>query len=229
MTFRYTLEERHVSGPIEIRFRRAARPQRGSREAVVSTPGQKVTYIRVSSKDQNLQRQREALAGIGAAREFTDHISARTRAGRPGLEACIDYVREGDELHVASIDRLARSLIDLKQLVSELTEKGVSVHFHKENLTFSAANVDPMADLMLGILGAFAEFERTIIRERQAEGIALAKKAGKFRGRSPALTPEQVEEARQRIAHGETKRSIASGFGVARSTLDRAIKAAESH
>lgn len=139
----------------------------------------------------------------------------------PGLDARLSYVRDGDELHVASIDRLARSLIDLKQLIGQLTDKGVSVHFHKENLTFSADKTDPTADLMLGILGSFAEFERSIIRERQAEGIALAKKAGKYTGRPKALSDEEVAEARRRVAAGEKKTAVAESLGVSRSTLYR--------
>ena len=190
--------------------------------------GQRVSYIRVSSKDQNLARQREALALVGINREFVNQISARSRADRLGLEECISYVRAGDELHVASIDRLARSLVDLKQLVNELTSKGVSVHFHKEALVFTADKANSTADLMLGILGSFAEFERSIIRERQAEGIALAKREGKYKGRAPALTGEMVEQARQRVEAGESKAAVARDLGVGRSTLYRALASSGS-
>lgn len=133
------------------------------------------------------------------------------------------YVRDGDELVVSSIDRLARSLADLRALVDELTAKGVTVTFLHEHLTFSKNSSDPRADLMLGILGSFAEFERAIIRERQAEGIALAKKAGKYKGRKRALTPDQVAEAKERVAAGESKASIARDFGITRPTLYRAL------
>ncbi|WP_231129680.1 recombinase family protein [Corynebacterium xerosis] len=185
--------------------------------------GQKVSYLRVSSKDQSLARQREALSSVGVRKEFVDEISARSRADRPGLQSCIEYLRDGDELHVASIDRLARSLIDLKQLIAELTAKGVTVVFHKENLRFAADTDDPTANLMLGILGSFAEFERSIIRERQAEGIALAKKAGKYKGRKRALSPEKVQDARRRAEAGESKVAIAQDLGVSRATLYRAL------
>ncbi|TWS50874.1 recombinase family protein [Corynebacterium glutamicum] len=105
----------------------------------------------------------------------------------------------------------------------QVTAKGASVHFLKEGLMFSATDQDPRATLMLGILGSFAEFERSIIRERQAEGIALAKKAGKFTGRKKALSPEQVEHARMRVEARETKTAIAQDLSVSRATLYRAL------
>lgn len=210
------------AGPVAVPF---VEPATAEKAATATSgraaPGQKVAYVRVSSKDQNLARQREALEPVGIDRWYSDQISARSRAKRPGLDDCISYVRDGDELHVASIDRLARSLIDLKQLVAQLTDKGVSVHFHKENLTFPANRTDSTADLMLGFLGSFAEFERSIIQERQAEGIALAKKAGKYTGRPKALTEEKVAEARRRVAAGEKKTTVAEKLGVNRSTLYR--------
>lgn len=154
--------------------------------------GQRVGYIRVSTVEQNNQRQKELLNASGKIdRFFEDKISGRTKTARPGLSECMAYVRDGDELVVSSIDRLARSLTDLRGIVDELTNKGVTVTFLHENLAFAKDTSDPRADLMLGILGSFAEFERAIIRERQAEGIALAKKAGKYKGRKPAL-PDYV-------------------------------------
>jgi len=133
-------------------------------------------------------------------------------------------VRDGDELVVSSIDRLARSLTDLRGIVDELTGKGVTVTFLHENLVFAKGTTDPRADLMLGILGSFAEFERAIIRERQAEGIALAKKAGKYKGRKPALSTEQVAEIKRRTLAGESKAALARDFGVTRPTVYRALK-----
>ena len=192
-------------------------------EVDTAATGQKVSYLRVSSKDQSIARQRAALAHLGIRKEFIDEISARSRADRPGLAACLEYLRDGDELHVASIDRLARSLIDLKQLITEITDEGVTVVFHKEGLRFAADTDDPTANLMLGVLGSFAEFERSIIRERQAEGIALAKKAGKYTGRPKALSDEQVAEARRRVQAGESKVSLAQDLGIGRSTLYRAL------
>ncbi|TWS33151.1 recombinase family protein [Corynebacterium glutamicum] len=205
------------------------KPTKAIQPATTPTPpapkatasGQRVGYLRVSSTDQNLARQREALGVLD--REFVDELSARSRAHRPGLEECLAYLRTGDELVVASIDRLARSLVDLRTIIDQVTAKGASVHFLKEGLMFSATDQDPRATLMLGILGSFAEFERSIIRERQAEGITLAKKAGKFTGRKRALSPEQVEHARMRVEAGETKTAIAQDLGVGRATLHRAL------
>lgn len=189
---------------------------------VVPTPkGQRFAYLRVSSTDQNLARQRAMIGDVD--KEFIDELSARSRAHRPGLDNCIDYLRDHDELYVASIDRLARSLVDLRGIIDQITAKGASVHFLKENLTFSKETTDPRDTLMLSILGSFAEFERSIIRERQAEGIALAKKAGKYKGRKRAISPEDLEKARQRVAAGESKVSIAKDLGVGRATLYRAL------
>ncbi|MCQ9677633.1 recombinase family protein [Corynebacterium sp. BF-R-2] len=152
---------------------------------------------------QNDNRQREQLHASGTIDRISeDKISGRSRALRLGLTEYMTYLRDGDELVVSSIDRLARSLTDLRALVDELTDKGVTVTFLYEHLSFSKGNSEPRADLMLGLLGSFAEFERAIIRERLAEGIALAKKAGKYTGRKRALTPEQVVDARKRIVAG---------------------------
>ena len=175
--------------------------------------GQRVGYIRVSTVEQNNQRQKELLNASGRIdRFFEDKISGRTKTARPGLRECMTYVRDGDELVVSSIDRLARSLTDLRGIVDELTGKGVTVTFLHENLIFAKGTTDPRADLMLGILGSFAEFEWAIIRERQAEGIALAKKAGKYKGRKPALSPEQVAEIKRRVLAGGVESSLGAGI-----------------
>ena len=125
--------------------------------------GQRVGYIRVSTVEQNNQRQKELLNASGRIdRFFEDKISGRTKTARPGLVECMAYVRDGDELVVSSIDRLARSLTDLRGIVDELTGKGVTVTFLHENLVFAKDATDPRADLMLGILGSFAEFEESV-------------------------------------------------------------------
>lgn len=195
------------------------------KEQTTNPRSQRVSYLRVSSTDQNLTRQREAVNHSGHIdREFTDELSGGAKSHRPGLEDCINYLREDDVLVVASIDRLARSLVDLRVIIDRITDKGASVIFLKENLTFAAGRDDPRANLMLGILGSFAEFERSIIRERQAEGIALAKKAGKYAGRPKALDKEQIQEAKDMIAQGETKSAVAKHFGINRSTLYEYLK-----
>lgn len=183
--------------------------------------GQVVAYIRVSSADQNEARQVEALHG--AERLFVDKVSGKNTE-RPALAELMTYVREGDTVRVASLDRLARNLDDLRRLVSDLTSKGVRVEFIKEGLTFTGDD-SAMARLLLSVMGAFAEFERSLIRERQAEGIALAKAKGVYRGRKPALTPDQVAKARQRVADGIPKAAVARDLGVSRQTLYSALSA----
>ncbi|GAA1736252.1 Site-specific DNA recombinase [Dietzia kunjamensis subsp. schimae] len=191
--------------------RRASRPR-----------GQRVAYVRVSAADQNEARQLEAVGECD--RVYIEKQSARSRADRVKLEECIRYLRDGDELVVASMDRLARSLVDLKQIVGEITAKGASVEFVHERATYAAGAQDPRADLMLSLLGAFAEFERAIIRERQAEGIAIAKAKGKYKGRKRVLTDEQIAKARARVEAGEGPSAIARDLGVGRSTLYRALQ-----
>ena len=176
--------------------------------------GQHVGYIRVSSLDQNTDRQ---LDGIQLDTTFEDHCSGKD-TNRPQLIACLRHLRQGDHLHVHSIDRLARSLKDLQTLVEELVDRGVAVQFHKENLIFSGDS-NPMHKLMFQMMGAFAEFERSMIRERQREGIAAAKKKGKQIGARPKLTSEQLHEIRQRLDAGEQKKALATEYGVSRQTL----------
>lgn len=177
--------------------------------------GQNVGYIRVSSADQNTDRQ---LDGVPLDVVFTDKVSGKDTA-REQLQAMLRHVRAGDTLHVHSLDRLARNLIDLRTLVDDLTSRGVEVRFHKENLTFTGGTGDPMSTLMLNLLGSFAEFERAIIRERQREGIALAKQRGAYKGRKPSLTAQQADEIRARAAAGEPKASLARAFGISRETV----------
>jgi DNA invertase Pin-like site-specific DNA recombinase len=178
----------------------------------------KVGYIRVSSLDQNTDRQ---LDGQELDKVFTDKASGKDTK-RPQLQACLDYIREGDVLIVHSMDRLARNLDDLRKMVLDLTRKGVHVQFIKENLTFTGED-SPMSNLLLSLLGAVAEFERSMIRERQREGIALAKRAGVYKGRKPSLTKEQIIEIRRRAKAGERKTELAMEFKVSRQTLYSAL------
>jgi DNA invertase Pin-like site-specific DNA recombinase len=150
-------------------------------------------------------------------REFEDHCSGGT-TNRPGLKACLDFIREGDTIHVHSMDRLARNLSDLLKLVADLTGRGVTVKFHKENLTFTGQK-NPMQDLQLAVMGAVAQFELAMIRERQREGVAAAKRAGKHCGRKSKLSDEQVKEIIARVHADEDKTSIAQFYGVSRATV----------
>ena len=176
--------------------------------------GQRIGYVRVSSFDQNPERQLEQSQ---VDKVFTDKASGKDTR-RPRLDTLLTFVREGDTVVVHSMDRLARNLDDLRRLVQKLTKRGVRIEFVKESLAFTGED-SPMANLMLSVMGAFAEFERALIRERQREGIALAKQRGAYRGRKKALSPEQVADLRQRVAGGEQKAKLAREFGVSRETL----------
>ena len=186
--------------------------------------GQEIGYIRVSTVRQNADRQ---LDGLNLDKTFVDKVSGGTR-NRPQLQACLDYVRDGDTLHVHSLDRLARSLLDLETLVSSLVDRGVTVKFHSENMVFNQETDNAMGKLIFQILGAFAEFERRLIYERQMEGIALAKAQGKHLGRQPALTPAQAAELVQAREAGANISQLARKFGVARSTIHEHLKKAEA-
>ena len=176
--------------------------------------GQRIGYVRVSSFDQNPERQLEQ---VQVDKVFTDKASGKDMQ-RPQLDALLAFVREGDTVVVHSMDRLARNLDDLRRLVQKLTQRSIRIEFVKEHLTFTGED-SPMANLMLSVMGAFAEFERALIRERQREGIALAKQRGAYRGRKKALSPEQSAALRQRAAAGEQKASLAREFGISRETL----------
>ncbi len=181
--------------------------------------GQRIGYVRVSSFDQNPERQLEQ---VRVDKVFTDKASGKDTQ-RPELDALLTFVREGDTVVVHSMDRLARNLDDLRRLVQKLTKRGVRIEFVKECLTFTGED-SPMANLMLSVMGAFAEFERALIRERQREGIALAKQRGAYRGRKKALSPERVSELRQRADAGEQKAKLAREFGISRETLYQYLK-----
>jgi DNA invertase Pin-like site-specific DNA recombinase len=176
--------------------------------------GKRVGYIRVSSVDQNTGRQ---LEGLDLDKKFTDKASGKD-VRRPQLQAALEYLRDGDVLVVHSMDRLCRNLDDLRRIVTDLTGRGVQVQFMKEGLLFTGED-SAMSKLLLSVMGAFAEFERALLKERQREGIAIAKKAGVYKGRKPSLTPERVKELRARVAAGEKKAALAREFGISRETL----------
>ena len=176
--------------------------------------GQQIGYVRVSSFDQNPQRQ---LENVPVDRVFTDKASGENTR-RPQLEALLTFARDGDTVIVHSMDRLARNLDDLRQIVQKLTGRGIRIEFVKEGLTFTGED-SPMAHLMLSVMGAFAEFERALLRERQREGIVLARQRGVYRGRKKALSANQITEIKNRVGAGETKTQVAREFGICRDTL----------
>jgi DNA invertase Pin-like site-specific DNA recombinase len=176
--------------------------------------GKRVGYIRVSSAEQNIGRQ---LEGIELDKSFTDKASGKD-VKRPQLQAALEYLRDGDVLVVHSMDRLARNLDDLRGIVTELTARGVQIQFMKEGMLFTGDDT-AMSKLLLSVMGAFAEFERSLLRERQREGIAIAKKAGVYKGRKPSLTAQRVVELHARISAGEKKAALAREFGISRETL----------
>jgi DNA invertase Pin-like site-specific DNA recombinase len=182
--------------------------------------GQRIGYIRVSSVDQNTARQ---LVDVQLDRVFEDKVSGKD-THRPQLQAALAFCREGDVLIVHSMDRLARNLDDLRKIVLDLTTRGVHVQFVKESLTFTGED-SPMANLLLSVMGAFAQFERDLIRERQREGVQIAKAAGAYKGRKPSLTPDRVAVIRQRLAGGEQKAALARELKISRQTLDTHLKA----
>jgi DNA invertase Pin-like site-specific DNA recombinase len=175
---------------------------------------------------QGLDRRSEhrpTTLGIEVEHTFTDKASGKDTA-RPQLDELLAFVRAGDTVLVHSMDRLARNLDDLRRLVRLLTGKGVRVEFIKESLTFTGED-SPMANLLLSVMGAFAEFERSLIRQRQREGIAAAKVRGAYTGRKPALTTEQAQQFRARAATGEPKSLLAKEFGISRETVYTYLRA----
>jgi DNA invertase Pin-like site-specific DNA recombinase len=176
--------------------------------------GKRIGYIRVSTEEQNPDRQ---LEGVLLDKKFIEYASARS-TDRPQLQAMFEYVREDDTVLVHSMDRLARNLRDLRNLVDELVESGIQVYFVKENLTFCGKD-NSMSNLMLSLMGAFAEFEYEFMKERQREGIAVAKKEGKFKGRKKKLNKEKIEILKEEMKTRKTKSEIARNLGISRKTL----------
>lgn len=182
--------------------------------------GQTLGYIRVSSYEQNAQRQ---LEGIQLDRIFTDTASGKD-THREQLSQLLNYARNGDKVVIHSMDRLARNLDDLRRIVQKLTTDGVHVEFVKEQLCFTGED-SPMAQLLLSMMGAFAEFERALIKERQREGIELAKKKGVYKGRKRALSDTKIIELQKRAASGEPKSSLAKEYSISRETLYKYLRA----
>lgn len=177
-----------------------------------------VGYRRVSTIDQTLDRQ-----DLGDVEKvFEEKVSGATVSDRPVLQQMIDWVREGDRVVVYSIDRLARNLQDLLAIVSTLNAKGASIRFIKDNLTFPPEGADGASKLYLSILGAVAEFERSILKQRQAEGIAKAKAKGVYKGRKPTIDKDRIHALRD---EGHSTYKIADILGISRMTVHRTLNA----
>ena len=176
----------------------------------------RIAYKRVSTADQKTDRQ---LDGMTFDKEFEDKVSGKD-TNRPALQAMLDYIREGDELYVHSLDRLGRNTADLITLMNQLKDKGVTVIFDKNKMTFSPDTSNPMNDLMFTMLAAFSQFERELMLERQREGIAKAKAEGKYKGRPATVDKEAIVKAK---LEGKSFRNVAKEFGVSLSTVQRAL------
>lgn len=184
---------------------------------------QRIGYIRVSTLDQNAERQ---LEGVEVDIMFPDKASGKDTK-RPQLQAALKHARLGDTLVAHSMDRLARNCEDMLRIVRELNDKGVSVQFVKENMIFAAGNEDPRSTLMFTMLSAFSQFERALIKERQREGIAIAKSKGVYKGGAPKLNQEQAMALREKVAAGANKSKLAKEMGISRETLYQYIRPAQ--
>lgn len=195
--------------------------------------GQRIAYVRVSTVEQNPARQLAAVGGCDLV--FTEKQSGKNIGDRPQLAALIRHVRPGDVVVVASMDRLARSVIDLNTIVQQITgnpddhteadpRKGASIEFLKERLVFAPGDSDPMAMFQLNMMGAFAQFERELIRQRQREGIEAAKRRGVYKGRPRTLDSAAIKAVRNEALEGKPKAQIARDYGISRATLYRYLE-----
>jgi DNA invertase Pin-like site-specific DNA recombinase len=184
-------------------------------QAPSQTPARTVGYIRISPVDQNTVCQ---LEGVKLDKVFEEKCSAKDTQ-RPQLQAMLEYVQPGDTIVVHSLDRLARNLRDLHNLLDEIAKKGATVKFSKENLTYGGGRDSSISELTLNLLGAFAQFERELIRERQREGIAAAKARGAYTGRKRKLSEERIKELEERFTNGDKMTQLAKEFKISRETL----------
>ena len=184
----------------------------------------RIGYVRVSSLDQNPDRQLEELKAHGVKKIFMDKVSGKNTE-RPDLQNMLSFIREGDVLLVHSLDRLARHLGDLLTMVEELTNRGISIHFISEKLNFEAGkDASPMSKLLLSMVGAFAEFERSMIKRRQMEGIALAKERGAYTGRQRSVSDETIQKVKEMVEQGIPLAKAAEKNHISRSTVYRYLK-----
>ena len=177
-----------------------------------------VGYARVSTTDQSLEIQAEQLAAAGVGKLFQEKVSG-VRRDRPQLAALLEYAREGDTVVVTKLDRIARSTRDLLDIVETLQKKGCA--FRVLNINLDTAT--PTGKLMLTMLGAIATFEREMMLERQAEGIAKAKEAGRYKGRKPTAR-SQAPAIRALAAQGLTRQAIAEKVGVGIASVYRVLR-----
>ena len=198
-----------------------------AKQKIISSSGQNIGYVRVSSAEQKDARQ---LEGMKFDKTYTDKASGKDM-DRPQLQAMLEHVRDGDHLFVHSMDRLSRSLKDLQEVVEGLTSKGVTVTFVKENLKFQRpgtgddAHQTAYSMLMLQMLGAVGQFERALIRERQREGIAIAKNNGVYKGRKPSLDMATTAILREMAERGVPKTDIAKAMNISRASVYEYLKA----
>ena len=183
--------------------------------------GKKIGYRRVSSWDQNPDRQlKEMIPNLDKV--YTDECSGKSK-DRPALKSMLDYVRDDDHIYVHSMDRLGRSNQDLHNIVSELNNNNVSITFVKENLTFNGDN-SPMDKLMFSIFASFAQFSRDMIKEAQKEGIELAKKRGVYKGKKPKFSTDDVKIIREEHELGIAISKLAKKYGATRATIYKVVK-----
>lgn len=181
------------------------------------------SYKRVSTADQNLERQ---LIDLKCDREYVEKISGKD-TNRPQLQALLQNIRPGDVVHVHELSRLGRSVKDLLNIVEQIVQMGGTVKFHKEGLVFTGENKDPFQSLMLNLLSSIAQFERDLLLERQREGISIAKAKGKYRGKQSKFSEVDVARIREEFQHCDNKQKLANRYGITRGYLYELVKARE--
>ena len=177
----------------------------------------KIGYARVSSTDQDLSIQIETLEKNGCEKIFQEKVSGTSTQGRNELKDCLEFVREGDELVITRVDRLARSILDLQIIIKDLEEKGATLSATEQPISTK----DATSKCFLDMLSVFSEFETNLRKERQMEGIAKAKEKGVYKGRKPTV---DIEKIRELAKQGIQKTTIAKELGIGRATVYRALE-----
>jgi len=177
----------------------------------------RIGYIRISSTSQNIARQQEELDKLHLDKIFIDRMSGSTM-DRPALTQMLEYVRDSDQVYVTSLDRIGRDCQDVHKIIRMITDADATIHFLKEALTFNGDD-SSMSRLLLNMMAAFSQFERELIRERQQQGIAIAKTKGVYKGRTKALKPSQVEDLKAQVTAGIPKATVARNLGISRKSL----------